>query len=102
MTPAVRIFFIADFCLVETKFKKLAAMPMPAHIYILANAVENNKNANCCKHDERGESVKTDMHDVPPTPSYCWSLDQLDYSISHNMPNDYFPENLINLDLRDF
>ena len=102
MTPAVGIFFIADFCLVETKFEKLAAMSMPAHIYILANAVENNKDANCCKHDERGESVKTDMHDVSPIPSYCRSLDQLDYSISHNMPNDYFPENLINLDLRDF
>ena len=36
------------------------------------------------------------VHDVPP--SYCQSLDQLDYSINHIMPNAYIPENLWNLD----
>ena len=40
------------------------------------------------------------VHDAPP--SYCQSLDQLDYSISHNMPNAYNPENIINLDFMDF
>ncbi len=36
------------------------------------------------------------VHDAPP--SYCQSLDQLDYSISHNMPHAHNPENIINLD----
>jgi len=33
------------------------------------------------------------------SPCYCQPLDQLDYSISHKMPNDYIPENIENLDL---
>ena len=31
------------------------------------------------------------------SPCYCQPLDQLDYSISHKMPNDYIPENIENL-----
>ena len=62
MLRRVRILFATAFCLVITKLKKLPAMPMPAHIYILANAVEDNKNANCCKTEQGEEGVKTDVH----------------------------------------
>jgi len=35
-------------------------------------------------------------------PSYCQPFDQLDYSISHNMPYAHNPENIENLDFMDF